>query len=156
MHARSADLAPLHPQQIGPQERRLLRILGSREDAVDKHPVTPGALLPVREILADLLLENGAATQALKEYQAVLKDAPRRFQATAGAARAADKAGDRAQARAYALQLLDVAKDAEGARPELAWARTLVGRAILPASAFQPDRRAQLAPGTVGVPHQVE
>ena len=54
-------------------------------------PVTPGALLPVREMLADLLLENGAAADALKEYEAVLKTAPRRFNATAGAARAADK-----------------------------------------------------------------
>jgi len=90
---------------------------------VDKHPVTPGALLPVREILADLLLESGTAAEALKEYQAVLKDSPRRFQATAGAARAADKAGDRTQARAYAMQLLDIASGAEAARPEIEWAR---------------------------------
>jgi len=88
--------------------------------------VTPGALLPVREILADLLLENGEAAEALKHYQAVLKDSPRRFQATAGAAKAADKAGDRTQARAYAQQLLDIASGAEGPRPELAWARALV------------------------------
>ena len=40
---------------------RLLRLAADHEDAVDKHPVTPGALLPVREMLADLLLENGAA-----------------------------------------------------------------------------------------------
>ena len=70
---------------------RLLRAAAEHEDAVDKHPVTPGALLPVREMLADLLLENGAAADALKEYEAVLKTAPRRFNATAGAARAADK-----------------------------------------------------------------
>ncbi|MGH9720289.1 MAG: hypothetical protein ACRD8O_08755, partial [Bryobacteraceae bacterium] len=71
---------------------RLLRAAADREDAIDKHPVTPGALLPVREILADLLLENGTAAEALKEYEAVLKFAPRRFNATAGAAKAADKA----------------------------------------------------------------
>jgi len=102
---------------------RLLRLAADHEDAVDKHPVTPGALLPVREILADLLLESGTAAEALKEYQAVLKDSPRRFQATAGAARAADKAGDRTQARAYAMQLLDIASGAEAARPEIEWAR---------------------------------
>ena len=39
---------------------RLLRTAADHEDAIDKHPVTPGALLPVREMLADLLLENGA------------------------------------------------------------------------------------------------
>jgi len=101
----------------------LLRTAADHEDAVDKHPVTPGALLPVREILADLLLENGAAPEALREYEAVLKIAPRRFNATAGAAKAADKAGDRSRARAYAMQLLEIAKDAEASRPELTWAR---------------------------------
>jgi tetratricopeptide (TPR) repeat protein len=68
---------------------RLLRLAADHEDAVDKHPVTPGALLPVREMLADLLLEQGAAAEALKEYEAVLKTAPRRLNGTAGAARAA-------------------------------------------------------------------
>jgi hypothetical protein len=107
---------------------RLLRAAADHEDAVDKHPVTPGALLPVREMLADMLLESGAARDALKEYQAVLKFAPRRFHATAGAARAADKAGDATRARAYTLQLLDVAKDAETSRPELVWARSYLGK----------------------------
>jgi len=37
---------------------RLLRRAADQEDSVDKHPVTPGALLPVREMLADVLLEN--------------------------------------------------------------------------------------------------
>ena len=107
---------------------RLLRTAADHEDAVDKHPVTPGALLPVREILADLLLENGAAPEALNEYEAVLKIAPRRFNATAGAAKAADKAGDKTKARAYAMQLLEIAKNAEASRPELAWARGYVGK----------------------------
>jgi hypothetical protein len=55
--------------------------------------VTPGPLLPVREMLGDLLLENGSALEALKEYETVLKTAPHRFNATAGATKAADKAG---------------------------------------------------------------
>src|SRR4029077_19226202 len=50
---------------------RQLRVAADHEDAVDKHPVTPGALLPMREILADLLLEDGAAADALKEYETV-------------------------------------------------------------------------------------
>ncbi|MEO8656818.1 MAG: hypothetical protein ABI693_00015 [Bryobacteraceae bacterium] len=103
---------------------QLLRAAADHEDAVDKHPVTPGALLPVREILADLLLESGAAVEAATEYQAVLKIAPRRFNATAGAARAADKSGQAAEARAYALQLLEIAKDADTSRPELVWAHS--------------------------------
>ena len=106
---------------------RLLRIAADHEDAVDKHPVTPGALLPVREMLADLLLENGRPAEALKEYEAVLKTAPRRFNATAGAARAADKAGDNVKAHAYAMQLREIANNAENIRPELEWARVYLG-----------------------------
>jgi tetratricopeptide (TPR) repeat protein len=106
---------------------RLLRIAADHEDAVDKHPVTPGALLPVREMLADLLLEDGKAAEALKEYEAVLKTAPRRFNATAGAAKAADRAGDKTKARAYAMQLQEIAKNAETSRPELEWARVYLG-----------------------------
>ena len=102
---------------------RQLRIAADREDAIDKHPVTPGALLPAREILADLLFENGASAAALKEYEAVLKTAPRRFNATAGAAKAADQAGDKSKARAYARQLREIAASPEAPRPELEWAR---------------------------------
>jgi tetratricopeptide (TPR) repeat protein len=102
---------------------RLLRSAADHEDAIDKHPVTPGALLPAREMLADLLLESGAAAEALQEFEAVLQSAPRRFNATAGAARAADEVGDRTKARAFATQVLEIAGNAEVSRPELAWAR---------------------------------
>lgn len=107
---------------------RLLRNAADHEDAIDKHPVTPGALLPVREMLADLLLENGDGAIALKDYEMVLKTSPRRFNATAGAARAADKAGDPVKARAYAMQLLEIARNAETSRPEIAWTHSYLGR----------------------------
>jgi hypothetical protein len=80
-------------------------------------------------MLADLLLENGApAAEALKEYEAVLQTAPRRFNATAGGARAAEKLGDKIKARALAMQLLEITKKAEASRPELAWARAYLQR----------------------------
>jgi hypothetical protein len=110
------------------QGLRLLRTAADHEDAFDKHPVTPGALLPVREMLGDLLLESGSAAEALKEYEAVLKAAPRRFNATAGAAKAADLTGDKPKARAYSGQLLQIAGNAETPRPELVWARGRVGK----------------------------
>jgi hypothetical protein len=107
---------------------KLLRAAADHEDAVDKHPVTPGALLPVREMLADTLLENGSASEALSEYQAALKTSPRRFRSLAGAAQSADKAGDRSKARAFAMQLVEMCKGAEASRPELEWARAYLGR----------------------------
>lgn len=106
---------------------QMLRAAADHEDSVDKHPVTPGPLLPARETLADLLMDAGSATAALKEYEAVLKTSPRRFNATAGAAKAAEKSGDRSKARAYATQLLDLTSKAEGYRPELEWARAYLG-----------------------------
>lgn len=65
------------------------------EDAVDKHPVTPGEVLPARELYADLLVEADRPDSALREYQAVLRNAPNRLNALLGAARAAERSGAR-------------------------------------------------------------
>ncbi|HVQ30317.1 MAG TPA: hypothetical protein VMV21_12090, partial [Vicinamibacteria bacterium] len=71
--------------------RRLLRAAADLEDKTDKHPVTPGSVLPAREMLADLLLELGDAAAALREYETSLATAPGRFNSLAGGTRAADK-----------------------------------------------------------------
>ena len=57
---------------------RSLRSAADLEDSIDKHPVTPGALLPAREQLADLLVEVGKAEEAIPAYEAVLKSSPGR------------------------------------------------------------------------------
>lgn len=54
------------------------------EDSIDKNPVTPGALLPAREQLADLLLEMKKPAEAVAAYEAVLQVAPGRRNAVAG------------------------------------------------------------------------
>ena len=63
------------------------------EDAVDKHPVTPGEVIPARELYADMLLEVMKYPEALKQYQAVLKGSPNRLNALLGAAISATKSG---------------------------------------------------------------
>lgn len=73
-----------------------------REDGVDKHPVTPGEVLPARELYADMLLESGDVAAALEQYQRVLRAAPNRLNALLGLAEAAKRAGDVALAdRSY-------------------------------------------------------
>ena len=67
----------------------LLRAAADREDAIEKLPVTPGPIVPAREQLADLLLEQNHPAQALKEFQAALVNAPNRRGALQGAAKAA-------------------------------------------------------------------
>lgn len=96
------------------------------EDAVGKHAISPGALLPARELLGDLLLGTGANAAALAAYEGALKIAPHRFNSVAGAARAAQITGDRTKARAYYLDLARLGEHAEALRPELARARAYV------------------------------
>jgi tetratricopeptide (TPR) repeat protein len=64
------------------------------EDAVDKHPVTPGEILPARELLGDLLLEVNRHEAALAAYNKVLKGSPNRLNALLGAARSARGMGN--------------------------------------------------------------
>src|SRR5205823_1690927 len=67
----------------------LMRSAAELEDSMDKSPVTPGSIIPAREMLADLLLELNQPQNALEAYQSVLKDAPKRLNALAGAKAAA-------------------------------------------------------------------
>jgi len=99
------------------------------EDSSEKRPVTPGAVLPARELLGDMLLETHHPAEALAAYQAVLRDSPGRFNALAGASRAAGASGQGAVARRYATQLVALAKDADGDRPEIAEARRVAAGA---------------------------
>jgi tetratricopeptide (TPR) repeat protein len=91
-----------------------------REDAVDKHPVTPGEVLPARELYADLLLEIGEQAGALAAYQAVLESSPNRYNALLGAARSAAALGDVETALENYRQLLVVAHAAAPGRTSLA------------------------------------
>ncbi|MBI1736675.1 MAG: hypothetical protein HYR51_16020 [Candidatus Rokubacteria bacterium] len=104
----------------------LLRQAADREDATEKHPVTPGAIQPAREMLAEVLLEAGQAKQALAEFEASQRTDPNRFHGLAGAARAAEAAGDRAKAKSYYEALIALAKTADTERPEVTKARAFV------------------------------
>ena len=71
----------------------LLRSAADIEESIEKHPVTPGVVLPARELLGDLLLEQKRPAEALAAYEAALKRSPRRFNSVAGAMRAAERSG---------------------------------------------------------------
>ncbi len=68
----------------------LMRQAADVEDAIEKLPVTPGPIVPAREQLGDLLLEQNHPALALKEFQTALVNAPGRCGALQGAARAAE------------------------------------------------------------------
>src|SRR6266705_1141423 len=65
-----------------------MRAAADEEDAVEKQPVTPGAIVPAREQLGDLLLETGNTKEAQKEFQKALSITPKRRGALLGAERA--------------------------------------------------------------------
>jgi hypothetical protein len=112
-----------HAEGRAEEARDLLRSAADREDASEKHPVTPGSVLPAREMLGDLLLEQGRPAEALAAYEASLQTAPGRFLSVLGAARAAERLADTGQGRTYYTKLLALCQKSDGARPGIAEAR---------------------------------
>ncbi len=104
----------------------LLREAAEREGRTDKHPVTPGPLMPAREQLGDMFLLMDRPAEARREYEAVQETEPRRFRAVHGAARAAELAGDRDAARRHYAQLLEIAPRADAGLPGIEQARAFL------------------------------
>jgi predicted Zn-dependent protease len=76
------------------ESAQLLRQAADEEDAVEKLPVTPGPIVPAREQLGELLLQQNQPRQALREFRAALLLAPGRRGALLGGAEAAERIGD--------------------------------------------------------------
>ena len=112
-----------HVEGDGARAAELSRAAAELEDSMDKHPATPGMLFPAHELRADLLLAQHDAAGALKEYQAVLRTDPNRFQSVLGTARAAKLAGDAAAAAEWYRHVIALAAKADTDRPELAEAK---------------------------------
>jgi tetratricopeptide (TPR) repeat protein len=102
-----------------------LRAVAEKEDATGER-TDEG--IPVREMLADLLLEAKRPQEALAEYQSDLRFNPNRFNGLYGAARAAEAAGQSQKANEYYAQLLKVCEGSASDRPELARAKELVAK----------------------------
>jgi tetratricopeptide (TPR) repeat protein len=89
------------------------------EDQTEKHPVSPGEIVPARELLGDLFMAMNEPAKALEAYEADLVRHPRRFNGLYGAAQAAEKLKDRKKATEYYLQLKDLTNDSNCSRPEI-------------------------------------
>ncbi len=101
----------------------LARAAAELEATVEKHPVTPGPLLPAMELLGDLLLELERPSAALEAYEATLEKERNRARALYGAARAAEEAGNAEAADRHYGTLLELLEDADADRPDLLAAR---------------------------------
>lgn len=99
------------------------------EDKTQLASVTPGPLAPAREMLGEMLLERDRPAEALAAFKASLVQEPGRFWSLYGAAKAAERAGDAAGARAYFQKLTAMGAHADQpARPQWAEARQQAGR----------------------------
>jgi hypothetical protein len=107
---------------------RQMRAAAEHEDSTDKHNVTPGVILPARELLGEMLLELKQPAQAMVEFEATLRTAPNRFNALSGAARAAKLSGDNEKAKTYYGRLLAICEHADGDRPELQDAHSVLAQ----------------------------
>lgn len=96
----------------------LMRSAADSEDKSEKHIVTPGRIVPARELLGEMLLELRRPTEALKEFEASQMREPDRLRGLYGAAQAAAQTGDLAKAKHYFARLVDMAGQGDP-RPEL-------------------------------------
>jgi tetratricopeptide (TPR) repeat protein len=100
----------------------LMRAAADLEDASEKSGISPGRIVPARELLGDMQFESGRFDEALAAYEATLVNDPKRFRSFYGAAQAAAAAGNRDKARYYFSRIVEMT-DSGSDRPALAKAR---------------------------------
>jgi tetratricopeptide (TPR) repeat protein len=111
----------------------ILRRAADAEDTLGKHPVSPGAFVPIREQLGTLLLEVGQPKEAQRQFEAALKIYPGRFRGLYGAALAAEQTGDKDNASRYYAKLAAQTAKATGSRDELNHVREFLSAQAKPA-----------------------
>jgi len=98
---------------------KFMRAAADLEDGSEKHVAMENRLYPMRELLGDMLLAQGQAAAALKEYEVSLKNSPNRLRGYYGAAKSAEAVGEKKKARSYFAQLAKLTRAADGDRAEL-------------------------------------
>lgn len=99
------------------------------EDATEKNPITPGHLLPVREMLADLFMEIGQPNEAHNHYVRSLENNPNRFNSLYGAGRSAELIGDVKKASFYFNGLIKLNENSD--RQQVQYAKGYLGKKLL-------------------------
>jgi tetratricopeptide (TPR) repeat protein len=107
---------------------KLMRAAADLEDKTEKHIVTPGPIVPARELLGEMLIDLENPGQALKEFEASHRVEPNRFRGLYGAAKAAELLGDREKAKTYYAKLVALCERADTERPELQEAKAFLAK----------------------------
>ena len=113
----------LHSEGKYDEALQAMSAAADAEDRTEKHAITPGPLAPARELYGFMLLDRGMTKKALAAFEATKAKEPNRFQGYAGAAKAADKLGDKAAARDNYQQLVTLTAQGDTERPEVTAAK---------------------------------
>jgi hypothetical protein len=106
----------------------LMRTAADQEDASEKHIAMENRLVPMRELLAEMLLELNEPAKALREFEASLRQAPNRFRTFYGAAKAAERAGEPQMTKTFYEQLVVLCSQADTERAELIEAKAFLAK----------------------------
>ncbi len=90
------------------------------------HPAIENRLVPMRELLGDMLIAMQRYQEAATEFEGSLIDDPNRFRGYYGAAAAYRLSGNRQKAAEYYAKLLQLTAKADTVRPEMAEAQSFV------------------------------
>jgi len=101
----------------------LARAAADSEQVTDKHQVTPGELLPARELEGDMLLLAGRYADAGTAFRATLAREKNRARGLFGLARSAELAGDHRAAALDYEKFLQLMAKAHAGRREIATAK---------------------------------
>jgi tetratricopeptide (TPR) repeat protein len=110
------------------QAQSSMREAADREDASVKNVAMENRLYPMRELLAEMLLELGRPANALREFEASIHETPNRYRGLWGAARAAKAAGEPQKAATYYAKIVELTKTSDGSRPEIALAKERIAQ----------------------------
>jgi tetratricopeptide (TPR) repeat protein len=105
------------------QALKLMRSAADQEDDSQKDVAMENRLWPMRELLGEMLLALEEPGLALKEFEASLRSARNRYRGFYGAAKAAERSGDKQKARSYYEKLVALCDHADTERPELGEAK---------------------------------
>ncbi len=101
----------------------LMRSAADQEDASQKDVAMENRLWPMRELLGEMLFAMNESAQALKEFEVSLESARNRYRGFYGAAKAAQRSGDKQKATGYFEKLVELCSHTDADRPELAEAK---------------------------------
>lgn len=106
----------------------LMRSAADLEDKSEKSAVTPGRLIPARELFGEMLLEVNRPAEALQAFETSEQHDPNRFRGLYGAGKAAALAGEQAKAKRYYGKLVVLAQNADTERPEIIEAKAFLAQ----------------------------